>query len=440
VAVGQAILNLLDFKPGEPGTSQGSYRPRPGRYRFDDDPTNPVHLVPVNPNDPNGPKRAVRIYHAPFYGMTAKRIAVQYTADGTTSGLPTEHIIADPPVGFGVNDISEYEDAIRDIKRMGGATELNGTLRRPGQHATGVFWAYDGSNLIGSPPRLYNQVLRKVAWDKKPGRATDDSTNADFVRLFALANATMGDAAIFAWQEKYCFEFWRPLSGVREDFGPLGDPFWLTLGAPSTDTPGIPFKPPFPSYPSGHATIGGAFFQAMRLYYRRRDNLTFEPDEPDSIAFELVSDELNGINRDLRQPYDPNTPITDQPGTVRTRVPRCFPSLWAAMFDNAISRIFLGVHWRFDAFAARDVLIPAAKDGDGPYAVEPDGTTAYKQPEMIRYQTLGPRMDRPGQMFPIGGVPLGIEIANDVFGGGVKPTPVKRQPDGRHKCGTPGSE
>jgi vanadium chloroperoxidase len=173
-------------------------------------------------------------------------------------------------------------------------------------------------------------------------------------------------------------------------------------------------------YRSGHATFGAAGFQAARLHYKRRDNLTFAPDEPDNISFDFVSDELNGINRDLRQPYDPNLPITDQLGTVRTRVVRRFPSLWAAIFDNAVSRIFLGVHWRFDAFASKDVLASAAPNADG--------TTAFKAPANIKYVTMGPRADRPGQLYPIGGVPLGIGIANDIFQSNLKPTPVALQP------------
>lgn len=180
-------------------------------------------------------------------------------------------------------------------------------------------------------------------------------------------------------------------------------------------------------FQSGHATFAGAGFQAARLYYRKRDNLSFAPDEADNIGFDFVSDELNGINRDLRQPYDPALPITDQIGTVRTRVVRHYPSLWAAIFDAAISRIYLGVHWRFDAFASKDVL--------GSPTPTADGATVYKAPAMIKYQTLGPRSDRPGRLYPIGGVPLGIGIANDVFENNLKPTPLALQPSGREKCG-----
>ncbi|KAF4627700.1 hypothetical protein G7Y89_g10457 [Cudoniella acicularis] len=428
VAVGQAALNLLD--QGLAPFDQDSYRITPGQYKFDDDPTNPVRIVPVDPNNPNGPQKAIRLYLAPFYGLLGKRIAVQYEENGQ----PTEHLIADPPVGFGTNNIKQYDFAIEEVYREGGQPALNTTTRTPEQTVAGYFWAYDGSNLIGTPPRHYNQLLRKLAVERRPSSSlTDEANNADFTRLFCLANTAMGDAGIFAWLEKYCFEFWRPLSGVRQDLtNPRHDAFWLSLSAPETNTDEISFKPPFPSYPSGHATFGGAFFQSLRLYYKRRDNLTFADDEPDNIAFSIGSDELNGVSRDLRQPYVPTQPITDQQGTVRTNVrQRYFPSLWAGMLENGLSRVFLGVHWGFDAFSPDDVLQSTT--------IKQDGTIDYKQAQNVTYKTLGTRSDRPaaGKIYPIGGVPLGIGIANDIFQSNIKPTPAKLQPSGRNKCGDP---
>lgn len=211
----------------------------------------------------------------------------------------------------------------------------------------------------------------------------------------------------------------------------FSQPFWLSLSAPETNTNQINFKPPFPSYPSGHATFGGAFFQSLRLFYKRRDNLKFADDEADNISFSATSDELNGISRDLRQPYVPTAPITDQLGTVRTDIGfRSYPSLWAAMFDNGISRVYLGVHWGFDAFAQSDVL----KNGQ---TFNANGTVDYKNPKDITYKAMAGRGDRPGQQFPIGGVPLGIGIANDIFQSNIKPTPSARQPSGRNRCGDP---
>jgi vanadium chloroperoxidase len=412
-AVGTAIFQLL-FHP--PGVTQEGYHPTPGRYKFDDEPTHPVVLVPVDPNEPNGPKKPFRQYHGPFYGKTAKRVATQ-----------SEHMIADPPgLRSNADEGAEYDDAIADVRRMGGAIALNSTKRSPDQTARGHFWAYDGSNLVGTPPRFYNQIIRHIAVQYKQDADLESETNnADFARILALTNAAMADAGVFSWREKWEFEFWRPLSGVRNDLRPdHGDPFFLSLGAPSTNTNDIPFKPPFPAYPSGHATFGGAMFQMMRRYYNGRIG-TWTPHEPDNISFEMVSDELNGINRDLRQPYDPTTPITDQPGIVRTRVPYKFASLWEAIFDNAISRVFLGVHWRFDAAAARDILIPTTTQDV--YATDSNGATVYQNPEDIRYETLGTREGHEG-LLPIGGVPLGMGIANEIWESGLKPTPKNIQP------------
>jgi vanadium chloroperoxidase len=431
VSVGNAILDSLAIKPDEPGADQGPYRPEACRYRFNDDPTNPVKLVPVNPNQPDV-LRAVRQYHAPFYGMTAKRFAVQ-----------DDHIVADPPVKHDKYSSSaeeaEYSDAFQEVIQLGGAPELKSTCRQPNETVGAYFWAYDGANLIGTPPRFYNQILRTVAWCKKQDGPTDENTNAEFARLFALANVAMADAGILCWREKYCHEFWRPLSGVREDScHPMVNPFWLALGAPSTNTDGISFKPPFPAYPSGHATFGAAAFQIARLYYKSKGGTTWEEGEPDDIAFDIVSDELNGVSRDLRQKYDQTQPITDQPGTVRTCVKRSFKSLWEAIFENAISRVWLGVHWRFDAFAAKDVLVSSTSEPASKSKQKPCETSRYKEASDIRYKTCGPRTDHSCKHFPIGGVPLGLEIANDIFKNNLQPAPKELKLPSCEQCSTGG--
>ncbi|KAF2474581.1 acid phosphatase/Vanadium-dependent haloperoxidase [Lindgomyces ingoldianus] len=413
VEVANVFYSLL-FHPD--GAAQHDYHPTVGRYKFNDEPTHPVRIIPADPNDPNGPKRAIRIYHAPYYGKTAKRLATQ-----------SEHYNADPPaLRTASQDLAEYDDAVRDIIRMGGSPALNSTKRSPSQTAKGHFWAYDGSNLIGTPVRLYNQIVRVIAVKyKQDPDISSEVNNADFARLFALFNTAMADAGIFAWKEKWDYEFWRPLSGVRDDGrDDHGDPFWLSLGAPSTNTNNIPFKPPFPAYPSGHASFAGAGFQMVRRYYNGRVG-SWANNGPDSLSFDFVSEELNGVSRDLDKTYDPTTPITEQPGLVRTRIQRHFTSLWEAIFENAISRIYLGVHWRFDAAAARDILIPT--DTADVYAVDANGATVYQNIEDIRYETKGTKEGVEG-LWPVGGVPLGIGIADEIWESGLRPTPVERQP------------
>lgn len=420
--LGDAMFKLLDHPLG---ANEGSYEPKGGRCFFEDEPTHPVRLEPKDPDCPDGEKEPKRPRHAPVYGTQARRFAIQ-----------KDHHIADPPCNGGAeNQKAEYDNALDDVIRMGGSPYLPSTKRSPAQTAKGYFWAYDGANLIGTPPRLYNQILRRIAVTYKPEPdIKHEANNADFARLFALANAAMADAGILAWREKYHFQFWRPLSGVRSDGrDDHGDPFWLSLGAPATNSHELSFKPPFPAYPSGHATFGAACFQILRRYYsaNSRPGLdTWKADEPDNIEFEFVSDELNGKSRDLRQQYDPKTPITDQVGTVRTHIKRTFNSCWEAIWENALSRVYLGVHWRFDACAAKDILIETATEDV--YAVDNHGRTVYKPVRDVRYRTTGKRDGMEGD-FAIGGIGLGIEIANDIFDSNLTQSPL----EGEAADGTP---
>src|SRR5262249_49312521 len=88
---------------------------------------------------------------------------------------------------------------------------------------------------------------------------------------------------------------------------------------------GTNFTPPFPAYTSGHATFGAALFRTMADFYGK-----------DNITFTFTSDEFNGVT-------------VDQNGNVRPLIPRTFTSFSQAEQENAQSRIYLGIHWQFDA-------------------------------------------------------------------------------------------
>ena len=105
----------------------------------------------------------------------------------------------------------------------------------------------------------------------------------ELARLLALVNVAMADAGIASWESKYYYQFWRPVTGIREadrgtgptgrgDGNPptVGDPTFSPLGAPASNLQGPNFTPPFPAYPSGHAVFGGALFQTLRNFYRHR--------------------------------------------------------------------------------------------------------------------------------------------------------------------------
>ena len=169
--------------------------------------------------------------------------------------------------------------------------------------------------------RMYNQVLRTVA----RGQGNDLSENA---RLFALASTAVADGGIVAWDTKFTYDFWRPVTGIREadadgNSNTDSDPTWEPLGAPGgmldDGTLIQDFTPPFPTYVSGHATFGGALFGSLAEFYGT-----------DDISFDVTSEEM--------------------PAMVRS-----FESFSDAMKENGRSRVYLGIHWDFDDFVARDL-------------------------------------------------------------------------------------
>jgi hypothetical protein len=230
-------------------------------------------------------------------------------------------------------DSPEYAAAFDEVKRLGGDGIITPTERTPEQTEIGIYWAYDGTPSLCAPPRLYNQIVVHIAEQKR--------TNAvDLARLLALVNTAMADAGTASWESKYYYQFWRPVTGIREadegtgptgagdgNLATVGDPLFSPLGAPASNLTGPNFTPPFPAYPSGHAVFGGALFQTLRKFYGT-----------DRIAFTFVSDEYNGI-----------TLAGD--GSARPLLKRSFPTLSQAEEENGQSRIYLGIHWSFDKTA-----------------------------------------------------------------------------------------
>ena len=227
-------------------------------------------------------------------------------------------------------DSPEYAAAFDEVKRLGGDGIATPTERTPDQTLTGIYWAYDGTPSLCAPPRLYNQMVVRIA-DQMGSDAME------LARLLALLNVAMADAGIAIWESKYYYDLWRPVTGIREadpDTGPtgagdgnpetIGDPTFSPLGAPASNSTSPNFTPPFPSYPSGHAGFGGVVFQMLRNFYGT-----------DDIPFTFVSDEFDGktVGRD---------------GSARPLLPRSFTSLSEAEEENGQSRIYLGIHWAFD--------------------------------------------------------------------------------------------
>jgi membrane-associated phospholipid phosphatase len=278
---------------------------------------------------------------------------------------------APPPEGS-----PEYERDLAEVRVKGALrskSDRHFSARTRHETNVGLFWAYDGARLLGTPPRLYNQILRQIA-------ISDELGVVEMARLFALCNLAMADASIVAWSAKYRYNVWRPVLGIpNHAHAPVSN--WLPLGAPKTnpvravqggigprqtaqslmgsgsirpdqlsedhDEPDLrrarktakpfyrdaAFTPNFPAYPSGHATFGGACFTMLKLL-RREQPLTRR--NPGAIDGEFVSDELNGAS--IEHGFDETLPFYPIP----------YKSIDDLIKDNDLSRVYLGVHWRFD--------------------------------------------------------------------------------------------
>jgi PAP2 superfamily len=178
-----------------------------------------------------------------------------------------------------------------EVKALG---EENSKRRTAEQTEIAHFWA-DGAGTV-TPPGHWNVIAADVAARNNMRQKA---------RLFALLNVAMADAAICAWDAKYTYNFWRPVTAIRAgetDGNPATaqDPTWTSLI----------ITPPFPDYTSGHSTFSGAAAAVLSLFYGTP-----------RVPFSTTSDGL--------------------PGVVRS-----FRGFQQAAREAALSRLYGGIHFR----------------------------------------------------------------------------------------------
>lgn len=281
-----------------------------------------------------------------------------------------------------VNPTQHFRDDFAKVTAKGVEQRLaapSADQRTLDEETIGIFWGYDGPQELGTPPRLYLQVALTVL-DNVEAATPNKLNTADELRIVAAIGIAMADAGIQAWHYKYSPDhmMWRPAAGIRNPSAGNGtaQPGWLPLGRPDTNGTGQALTPDFPAYPSGHATFGAAAFQLLRLFLVQKGAATFKPNGIDNVDFDFVSDEYNGRNTD---------PRTNAP---RPHMTRSHDSLWQAISENSLSRVYLGVHWQFDGITRKGTV------------AEPDGI--YGVPVA------------PNDLGKIGGVWLGGKIANQI--------------------------
>jgi hypothetical protein len=184
-------------------------------------------------------------------------------------------------------DSAEYAAAFNEVKDLGSAGSLS---RTDDQSESARFWA------AGAGPGPWI----RAAIDVSESRGLSTLENA---QILGKLTATLGDINTTVWDTKYEYDYWRPVTGIRRadedgNAATLQDAGW---------TPYIT-TPPHPSYLSAHAATGGAAAAILASYLGA----------------------------------DTGFCVTNSVAT------RCWDSFDAAAEDGAQSRLWGGIHWRFD--------------------------------------------------------------------------------------------
>ena len=202
---------------------------------------------------------------------------------------------ADALVPSGPPDLTS-EDYSRDFREVALLGRATGSTRTADQTQIARFWA-DGSGTY-TPPGHWNEIAGQVA----QGAGNSWGENA---RLFAKLNVALGDASIVAWDAKYRYEFWRPITAIHDASFDGND----QTAADSSWSP-LLITPPFPEYISGHSTFSAAAAKILTDEFGS------------SFAFTTTSPGLPGIQRS-------------------------FTSFDSAAAEAGRSRVFGGIHYEF---------------------------------------------------------------------------------------------
>jgi hypothetical protein len=141
---------------------------------------------------------------------------------------------------------AEYLADLAEVQAIG---DYSSPLRTTDQTTYSLFFA------AGSATYVWNNVadglIEPAARDggeqneRSKGRRRDRHALLEHARILAELTVAMADAAIGCWDAKYAYNFWRPITAIRET---TGDTTWSPLFA----------TPSHPDYPSGHSCASGA--------------------------------------------------------------------------------------------------------------------------------------------------------------------------------------
>jgi len=204
---------------------------------------------------------------------------------------------------------AKYAQDFNEVKNVG---KSDSTTRTADQTQQALLW---GGNISTTG---LNAIWNNVARDTVLARG---SSLVEAARVFALLAISMNDGILTSHSSKFVYGLWRPLTAIRradEDMNDLteADPAWSTLIG----------TPPYPSYAGNMACVGASAATALALAFGTND-------VPITVLWKG--------NPNLMPP----TPDVEKD----------FAGFWQLAVYEADSRVYGGIHYRFDNDASQVV-------------------------------------------------------------------------------------
>jgi hypothetical protein len=211
----------------------------------------------------------------------------------------TQYLPAAPPVLTS----ERYAQDLEEVKQIGSATS---TIRTPEQTQLAQLFASVISSTVHWS--LWNHIARDTA-------RAERLSLSETARVFALLNVSIHDGVQTSHTSKFVYGGWRPITAIQhaeEDLNPLtiGDPTWKPLLT----------TPPYPSHAGNMACVGASAARAL------------------SLAF--GSDEVPFTATWIGSAGHPN-------------VSRKYASFMQLAEDQANSRIYGGIHFRYESIVSQ---------------------------------------------------------------------------------------
>ena len=179
---------------------------------------------------------------------------IHYTPNGVEA-------LDQPRLGIRFSKEQPLEPIVLNLSHYKTVGAKNSTVRTKQETETALFWSVTG-------PLSWNPLVRQVA--KAAGRSVSENA-----RLFALIAMATADAHIAVFDAKYAYNFWRPVTAIRNgnnDHNALtvATPDWLPL----LDTP------LHPEYPCAHCITASTVATILQAEFRDKTPPTLSMTSP----------------------------------------------------------------------------------------------------------------------------------------------------------------